>query len=82
MITVIDVHTQRGWDAYDHLIDDSPGEPMIGRDYKSIGTAIASAERRGVQWPVAVRYTLEGTEYVSVMRADGANVRRVYEVAS
>lgn len=57
MLTIINAYTQRGWDACDHLIDDSRLDEIVGQSYSNranmLRAARARADRRGF---VAVEY--------------------------
>lgn len=45
MITIIDASFQRGWDAYDHLIDDSKAHDLIGRTYTRRSDMLRALDR-------------------------------------
>ena len=42
-VVLVRCETQRGWDRYDHLIDDSGAAAVEGREYPSAAKAIAAA---------------------------------------
>jgi hypothetical protein len=62
MLQVIRAFNQRGWSSTDHLLDDSPLEGMVGRNYKTLRGLKQAAQRLAKTWPT-VEYTVGGRTY-------------------
>lgn len=65
-VTIESVHVQRGWDARDHMIDESAARALAGRECRSLAAAVAAADRTTGRHSAAVTMTVAhaGRRYV------------------
>lgn len=81
-IKVINAKNQRGWQAHNHLLDDSKMESLIGREYSTLAAMQRAAYRAAETFPF-VEYELRGRRFEfdgSPQDIPGRTIQRIREI--